>query len=105
MVMFESSERFFPSVLPKVVIHTKTFDVCAPERTGMVLCPGLSGVAGTSREVSSSRPGDAVDEERISTLVPVLGVSMDTAPTTVGLGNCNINPTPFLKLGNGTASV
>ncbi|CKU63161.1 Uncharacterised protein [Mycobacterium tuberculosis] len=46
-----------------------------------------------------------MDAERISTLVPVLATSMATVPTTVAWGSCNIKPTPFLKLGNGTGSV
>ena len=71
----------------------------------MTLWPGLSGKAGASTVVSFSVDGVGVDADRISTLVPVLGVSRVTWPTTVGFGSCNISPSPCLKLGNGTASV
>src|SRR5262249_483218 len=94
-----------PLVVPSVEIHTSRFDVGEAALTGMTLGPGLSAVAGGSTVVSSSLDGEAVDEERISTLVPVPAMSMVTAPTTVALGSCSSNPTPFLKPGNGTASV
>ena len=94
-----------PLVVPNVEIHTNRFDVGEPALTGMTLWPGLSANAGASTVVSSNFEGEAVDAERISTLVPVLGVSMVTWPTTVGFGSCSINPSPCLKLGNGTASV
>src|SRR4051794_39210958 len=99
------SARLLPSVLPSVEIHTSTFDVGEEPFTAMVLCPGLSAVAEVSTVVSPSFDGFGEADERISTLVPVLEISIVTAPTTVGLGSCSINPTPFLKLGNGTGSV
>lgn len=70
-----------------------------------MLCPGLRVVAGASTVVSSSFDGLGLCAERISTLVPVLEMSMVTVPTTVGLGNCNISPTPLLNPGNGALSV
>ncbi|COZ83827.1 Uncharacterised protein [Mycobacterium tuberculosis] len=77
----------------------------AAASTEMVLWPGRSAVAEVNTAVSSSVAGVGVDAERISTLVPVLATSMATVPTTVAWGSCNIKPTPFLKLGNGTGSV
>src|SRR5690348_12952147 len=94
-----------PLVVPRVEIHTSRFDVGAPALTAMVLCPDFSAVAGVSTVVSSSFDGFGEGDERISTLVPVLEMSMLTAPTTVGFGSCSIRPSPFLKLGNGTGSL
>lgn len=101
----EITARLLPPVLPNVEIHTSRFDIGEPELTSMTLWPGLSAVAGISTVVSANFAGVGVEAERISTLVPMLATSMVTALTTVGLGKCNINPTPFLKPGNGTASL
>jgi hypothetical protein len=66
---------------------------------------GVQRRSGVSTVVSARLAGVGVCEERTSTLVPVLEMSMVRLPTKVGFGSCNINPTPIFKLGNGTGSV
>ena len=90
--------------MPSVEIHTSTFDVGDASSTLMVFGPGLRVSAGVSTVVSSSDAGVGVCDDRICTAVPVLFTLMVTSPSLVGCGNCSIRPTPFLKLGNGTAS-
>src|ERR1700756_3405557 len=93
-----------PFVFPIVEIHTSTYDVGDEALTGMLLCPGCTETGWVSALVSSSPPAVAVADERIWILVPVLGTSTLTAPTTVGCGSCSSSPMPLLKPGNGTAS-
>lgn len=85
--------------------QTSKLEVGAAFSTLMVLDPGLSWVAGVNTVVSDSDEGVGVCAERISTAVPVLLRSMSTSPTVVDSGSRSINPTPFLKFGNGTGSV
>src|SRR5262249_11886829 len=80
-------------------------DVGADIVSGIRFCPACTAVGGVSAVVSSRLLGESVVAERIWILVPVLDRLMSTAASLVGSGSCNINPTPFLKPGNGTLSV
>ena len=71
----------------------------------MRLCPGCSGVVGVSSLVSDNLAGVAVGDERICTLVPVLGTSIVTALSAVGSDRCSSRPIPWMNFGNGSASL
>ena len=84
-------------------IHTSRFDVADAPLTAMV----LDRFEGRGRrqhggvvELGGAGRGRRADLD--------LGVGAGnvrvTVPTVVGCGSCSIRPTPFLKLGNGTAS-
>src|SRR6476646_73656 len=64
-VISEISVRLWPSVVPNLVIHTRTLDVLVRSCTSTRLCPGCSGVVGVSSLVSANVAGFSVGEERI----------------------------------------
>src|SRR5215213_6247242 len=93
-VMSEIDVRLWPSVVPKVEIHTSTFDVSVRLPTSMRLCPGCSDVVGVSSVVSANLAGFSVGDERIWTFVPVLDTSIVTALSAVGSDKCSKSPSP-----------
>src|SRR3954467_10012062 len=103
--MSDSVVSLLPSTVPSVVIHTSTLDVGVGLVMVMVFDPVFIGVGGLSSVVSSSVAGVALWADRIWIEVPVLLRFSVTEASAVGCGSCRISPTPFLKLGNGTASL
>src|ERR1700754_989806 len=103
--MSDSVASLLPSTVPSVVIHTSTFDVGVGLVMAMVLEPVFIGVGGLSSVVSSNDAGVADCADRIWIEVPVLLRFSVTEASAVGCGSCRMSPTPFLKLGKGTASL
>ena len=103
--MLEMADSLLPSTVPSVLIHTSTYDTGCGLVTVIVFDPVFIGVGGLSSVVSFRVAGVADCADRIWIDVPVLFRSSDTDAMAVGCGNCRINPTPFLKFGNGTASL